>query len=65
MVDNDGSIAESIPIFLLNGEKSSCGFVPVEDNILSHLSSCSHATSTNSTYNLSHYDILTNSTLNH
>ena len=65
MVEDDGSIAGSIPIFLLNGEHASYGFASIEDQIRSRLTSASFATSTNPSYISFCYDILTNLTLNY
>ena len=65
MVEYDGSIALSIPIFLLNGEHASYGFASIEDQIRSRLTSASFATSTNPSYISFCYDILTNLTSNY
>ena len=65
MIEDDGSIAGLILIFLLNGQQLSYGFASTENQIRSRFTSASFTTSTNPSYTLFCSDILTNLTLNH
>ena len=65
MVEDDGSIAGSIAMFLVNGEQVSHGFASIENQIWSCLISVSSAKSSNPSYISCCYDIVTNLKLNY